>query len=253
VAGLGANPRPSPCKIIGWCYKKLKSKPSHFKGRQLFKSKYTEMKKLNVLFRKRPSLGTVLFATAGAMCLALLPLFFASCEEDESDVCGEYLEFDTGRYKLTKSDLNSNTVPSGTVQWGNNLLTGKDFVEFSYNNSKSRCSKNEFGWDMRTVVDLWVYAQQWPIPGFEVSGKIEGGNYDKIPFTIQVSGAGPYTYHFQCTNGWMDLKEEEETAKFTSTVRIEFPTPSLPVNQLDYIVDSLKLEVRNSDFYYRIK
>ncbi len=225
---------------------------SHFEGRQLFKSKYIEMKKLNVLFRKRPSASLILLVIAWAMSLMLIPVLFASCEEEDPE-CGSYVEHKTGRNKVFRSDLTLGEVAGGgLVAYSYDEGENVGQFTFTYVNEIKRCSKNPDGNDFRSVVDAWIYLPDWPDPDLVYSAEIEMIGLGRKQLTPVASGAGPNTIHLTCTNGWMDLGEQDESYDIISRIRIgyiDFPDEEYIK---DILIDSLKLELQYSDFYYRL-
>lgn len=233
--------------------KKTKPKPSHFKGRQLFKSNYTEMKKLNVLFRKRPSTSLILLVIAWAMSLMLIPILFTSCEEDDPE-CGSYVEHKTGRNKVLKSDLELHQVAGGGLaafSYDEYDNIGK--FTFTYVNNTKRCSKNPDGYDFRSVVDAWIYVPDWPDPDLVISAEIEmPGFFGRKELTPVASGAGPNTIHLTATNGWMDFSENDESLDIYTRIKIGYVDISDEEAIKDLLIDSLKLELQYSEFYYRI-
>jgi hypothetical protein len=232
--------------------KKTKPKPSHFKGRQLFKSNYTEMKKLNVLFRKRPSTSLILLVIAWAMSLMLIPVLFASCEEEDPE-CGSYVEYKTGRNVVYKSDLTLGEVAGGGLtafSYDEAENVGK--FTFTYVNDTKRCSKNPDGYDFRSVVDAWIYIPSWPDPDLVYSAEIEMLGLGRKVLTPVATGAGPNTIHLTATNGWMDFGEKDEAERVMTRISIGFVDFDDKEIFINYLIDSLKLELQYSEFYYRI-
>lgn len=210
------------------------------------------MKKKNLIFRKRPPLGTILSAFAGAMCLVLLPVFFLSCEEDDPE-CGSYVEHKTGRNKVYRSDLTLGGVAGGgLVAYSYDEIDNIGRFTFTYVNEIKRCSKNPDGNDFRSVIDAWIYLPDWPDPDLVYTAEIEMIGLGRKQLTPVASGAGPNTIHLSCTNGWMDLGEKDESYDIISRISIGYIDISEEEAIKDLLIDSLKLELQYSDFYYRI-
>jgi hypothetical protein len=124
---------------------------------------------------------------------------------------------------------------------------------FSFRNDQARCTKNEFGLDYRAEIDAWFYMPNWPDPDMSYSAHIEIPNFDRLPSSVQATGAGPNTIHLLCTNGWIDLEDNQETTNIISRFTIGFVDFDNKEVFIGYLVDSLKLELRYNDYYYQRK
>lgn len=213
------------------------------------------MKKTNILLRERLQELTALLTIPRIAGFLLICMVIVSCEEEEqqSDACGEYIEFRTERYRVTKADLQNGKVPGGYAVFAYEEYENVGKFVFSYSNTRGRCSKNPDGMDYISFVDAWVYSKEWVDPDLVCTAEIEMPGLGRKPITPVATGAGANTYHLACTNGWMDLAEKDESENIITRFSIgyvDFPEKETIIN---YLVDSLKLEIRYIDYSYRVK
>gem|GEM_PF-2087776 len=211
------------------------------------------MKTLNVLSFRKPQAKSIWLTIAWAVALLVLFLLVAGCEKEESSKCGQEIIDNTGYVPVTKADLNAGSGTYGVIAYYYDEDADITTLTFSRRSVGGVCTKDENGSDLREEASAWIYAPIWPIPDLTVTGHIERPNLGRTDYTFTISGAGVNEYHYLGTNGWMDLSDNEQDNEFISRLILRFESKENKTADIDYVVDSLKLELNFKAFYAKPK
>ncbi len=180
---------------------------------------------------------------AWAVALLVLFLLVAGCEKDD-EKCGAYITDDTGRLVVKKEDIASEAGNFFFVTRSVNMDVTT--VEFTRDSKNNICDEE----NIYSEASAWVYTTEWPISGFNVSGYL-GTDNGFAPYTFIKSGAGANTYHYLGSHDWYDL--QDGVKDYISYLSLEFPYKGSEEADINYLVDSLKLQIQFKAMYNKLK
>ncbi len=177
----------------------------------------------------------------------------SSCGKEEADNtgCGDEVTVNTSRVVITKADIWNGSTAFFRITLG--IGAGDPMVHLIFTKeTKTAICTNGEGGDLWSEASVWIYEAK-PIPGLSVAGTLNFSTSKRVEYTFTRTGAGVNMFHYTGETGWLEINEGDYTGGFNQVLYVDFPAKDGTEANINYVVDSLKVEVCFKNFYSKPK